>query len=127
MAYDAKRAVNNGVSNRIIMDGDLGDWDEADYLSQTPFWPYNHPDEQGNGAGGHPGDPLTQFEAWSGGIWDGVMDQSSATAFAWDASAIYVGIKVFDDEHQQNGETGWDGDSVQIVLADPVYTAPRDL
>ena len=36
------------VSSLPTLDGDLSDWDQANILEQTPFWPYNHPDEQGN-------------------------------------------------------------------------------
>ena len=48
---------------------------------------------------------------------NGVYDQSSATAFAWDDQNIYQATKVFDDTHQLNGASGWNGDSVQVVFA----------
>jgi hypothetical protein len=28
-----------------------------------------------------------------------------------------AGVKVVDDQHQLNGNSGWDGDSVQVVFA----------
>ena len=37
---------------------------------------------------------------------------------AWDSTAIYIGLKVIDDTHQLNGASGWNGDSVQVVMAD---------
>ena len=33
---------------------------------------------------------------------------------SWDSTALFIGIKVIDDEHQLNGASGWDGDSIQV-------------
>ena len=53
----------------------------------------------------------------AGGHWDGAIDQSTALSFAWDFQNFYLGIKVVDDTHQLNGNSGWNGDSVQVVFA----------
>jgi hypothetical protein len=110
-SYTAKKTA-------ITLDGDLGDWDSALVLSQVPFYPYNaHPG--GNGAGPSPGGELREFDEHSGGIWNGVRDQASACAFAWDDTGIYQACKVVDDTHQCNGNTGWDGDTVQVIISGP--------
>jgi hypothetical protein len=100
----------------ITADGDLGDWDGIAYIAQVPFYPYNaHP--LGNGGGSNPGGGMREFDEHNGGVWFGIQDQASASAFAWDANNIYHAVKVIDDSHQTNGETGWDGDTVQVILA----------
>ena len=45
------------------------------------------------------------------------MDHSTAISFSWDPKALYIGVKVQDDSHQLNGNSGWNGDSVQVVFA----------
>jgi hypothetical protein len=111
----------------IVIDADLTDWDQiiiGNVLAQVPFYPYNA-HEGGDGAGtwdheefgtGTPGG-LREFDSYNGGIWNGVHDQASASAFAWDAGAIYHAVKVIDDTHQSNDvQAGWDGDSVMVEL-----------
>ena len=94
MQYDA-----NGAS--ITLDGDASDWADAEFKSQIPF---------------EKGGELVLFEEYGGGTWSGVEDHSSAVAFAWDASNLYIGVVVTDDTHQ-NGGSGWNGDSIQMVFA----------
>ena len=38
-----------------------------------------------------------------------------AFAITWNPDAIYVGVKVIDDNHENSG-SGWDGDSLQLVF-----------
>ena len=97
MTYDAPMQAIN-------MDGDLGDW-MGPILSQTAFLP------TGSGCCGG---QLTVFDEFGGGIWNGVADHSIAFSMAWDTSALYIGLKVIDDTHQLNGQSGWNGDSVQV-------------
>ena len=94
MQYDAQGAS-------ITLDGDASDWADAEFKSQIPF-------EQGG--------ELVLFEEYGGGTWSGPADHSSAVAFAWDASNLYIGVVVTDDTHQ-NGGSGWNGDSIQMVFA----------
>ncbi len=63
----------------------------------------------------------------SGGIWNGPTDHSIAVAFNWASTSLYLGIKVIDDQHQLNGASGWDGDSIQVVFADDARTAVTHL
>eukprot|EP01051_Picozoa_sp_SAG22_P022061 SAG22_NODE_5134_length_1079_cov_3.641837_2_plen_275_part_01 len=62
------------------------------------------------------GSPWVEFQEYGGGIWNGIYDQSSAFALVWEESALYLGIKVFDDTHQNPG-SGWNGDTVQVAFA----------
>ena len=94
MQYDAQAAS-------ITLDGDASDWADAEFKSQVPF---------------EKGGELVLFEEYGGGTWSGVEDHSSAVAFAWDASNLYIGVVVTDDTHQ-NGGSGWNGDSIQMVFA----------
>jgi hypothetical protein len=94
MKYDAKGAS-------ITLDGDASDWADAEFKSQIPF---------------EKGGELVLFEEYGGGTWSGPADHSSAVAFAWDASNLYIGVVVTDDTHQ-NGGSGWNGDSIQMVFA----------
>ena len=94
MQYDA-----NGAS--ITLDGDASDWADAEFKSQIPF---------------EKGGELVLFEEYGGGTWSGPADHSSAVAFAWDASNLYIGVVVTDDTHQ-NGGSGWNGDTIQMVFA----------
>ena len=94
MKYEAKSAV-------IELDGGKDDWVNAEWKGQIPF---------------EKGGELVLFEEYGGGTWSGPSDHSSAVAFAWDASSLYIGVVVTDDTHQ-NGGSGWNGDSIQMVFA----------
>ena len=61
---------------------------------------------------------MTVFDEYAGGVWNGIDDHSAAFAITWDANNVYIGIKCIDDQHQLNGQSGWNGDSVQVVFAD---------
>ena len=94
MKYDAQNAS-------ITLDGDASDWADLEFKSQIPF---------------EKGGELVLFEEYGGGTWSGPADHSSAVAFAWDASNLYIGVVITDDTHQ-NGGSGWNGDAIQMVFA----------
>ena len=94
MTYDAQGAT-------IVLDGDASDWGDLEFKSQIPF---------------EKGGELVLFEEYGGGTWSGPSDHSSAVAFSWDSESLYIGLVVTDDTHQ-NGGSGWNGDSVQMVFA----------
>lgn len=62
--------------------------------------------------------PFVLFEAYGGGIWNGIQDFSNAVAFAWQPDALFIGAKVIDDTHQNPGN-GWNGDSMQFLFTGP--------
>ena len=51
----------------------------------------------------------------NGGKWDGADDHETCFAIVWDPEAIYIGLSVTDDEHQNSGGA-WNGDSVQLAF-----------
>jgi hypothetical protein len=64
-----------------------------------------------NDAGG----PVKAFEEHGVGKWNGADDHETCFAIVWDPEAIYIGLSVTDDEHQNSGGA-WDGDSVQLAF-----------
>ena len=70
---------------------------------------------------------MTVFDEYAGGVWNGIDDHSAAFAITWDANNVYIGINVIDDLHQLNGQSGWNGDSVQVVFADADRTTVTHL
>eukprot|EP01052_Picozoa_sp_SAG31_P010383 SAG31_NODE_568_length_14006_cov_4.252119_3_plen_476_part_00 len=109
LSYEAASA-----SGAIILDGDLADWGCAPFLAQTPFRTGN----EGSNA------PWVEFEEHGGGIHNGIEDQASAWAIAWEAGNLFVGVKAIDDYHQNPGN-GWNGDSVQIAFTNEARDAPQ--
>ena len=63
--------------------------------------------------------PFVEFDLYAVDDADylGVTDHSVAQAFAWTPAALYYATKVYDDTHQ-NGNSGWNGDSVQLMFTD---------
>ena len=91
----------NAGMKTISVDGDISDWSGLPVKKAIPF-------EQGG--------ELVLFEEYGGGTWSGPEDHTTAVSFAWDAENLYVGVVVTDDAHQ-NGGSGWNGDSIQMVFA----------
>ena len=106
LAYDASPTADG-----ITLDADLADWGCIPFLAQTPFR---------TGNADRVNAPWVEFEE-NGGIHNGIGDQASAFAITWEAAAMYLGVKVFDDTHQNPG-SGWDGDSVQIAFTNAART-----
>jgi hypothetical protein len=101
------------------LDGVLEDWGNTLYKAQTPFRPCDKVDTDGDGLNDAWTAPFVEFDvclACAGGAaWPGVTDYSIATTFGWTPGALYCGINVFDDTHQ-NSDSGWNGDTVQIMF-----------
>ena len=99
-------------SRSITLDANLADWGFAPFLAQTPF--RRTDDATGSG-------PWCEFEEYGGGIWNGIEDHAMAFALTWNTHALYLGIKVIDDTHDNDGNSvtkGWNGDSVQVAFTD---------
>ena len=103
----------NASHGTFLIDGDLSDWDCYTYHAQVPF--ANNGDKGGSAL-----DPseMMEFDAWNGGTWSDALDHSTAFAMSWDAANFYMGIKVYDDDHQLSGRNGWNGDSIELLFSD---------
>src|SRR5258708_35017827 len=62
------------------------------------------------------------FEEYSGGTWSGPNDQTSAVPIVYDADNVYFGFVVTDDYHENISGNAWNGDSIQVMIADATRT-----
>jgi len=97
----------NPAPGAIAIDGDLGDWGGVPVLSDPRF---SIP--KGSGRDGN----LALFEL-NGGDWTGPDDQTSAVQIIYDEDNIYFGFVVTDEYHENSAESAWNGDSVQLMIA----------
>src|SRR5438132_13490270 len=101
--------------NPIVLDGDLTEWSGvtviADPKSAIPKF---------SGTNANPNYVL--FEEFAGGTWSGPDDQTSAVQIVYDADNVYIGVVVTDDYHENISGNAWDGDSIQIMIADATRT-----
>ena len=94
----------------IAIDGVLNDWSGVAVLSDPRF-------AVPKGSGSRGGGTLTLFEAYNGGTWTGPDDQTSAVRIAYDTENVYFGFVVTDDYHENSANSAWNGDSVQLMVA----------
>jgi hypothetical protein len=94
----------------IVLDGNITDaeWGHAKAITNPEFYI-----PKGSGDGGD----LVVFEEYSGGIWEGDADHSTTTKFLYDSGNLYVSHLVVDDFHENGANSGWNGDSSQIMIA----------
>src|SRR5213594_2749755 len=101
--------------NPIVLDGDLSEWSGvpviADPKSAIPKF---------SGTNANPNYIL--FEEFNGGTWSGPDDQTSAVQIVYDADNVYIGVVVTDDYHEDISGNAWDGDSIQLAIADAART-----
>jgi len=96
----------NFSQNEIILDGDLSEWTGVDVIESPSFTPA--------GAGG----PRVTFEEFGDGTWSGPDDHSVDILITWDEDSVYLGMIVTDDYHENAANSGWNGDSAQVLLAE---------
>ncbi len=92
----------------IVLDGDLSEWRGAMLLADPRF---SIP--KGSGDDGE----LVFFEEYAGGKWTGPDDQTSAVQVVYDDDNVYFGFTVTDDYHENAANSAWNGDSVQLMIA----------
>jgi hypothetical protein len=114
LSYNVKSAL-------ITLDAMLDDWNGIPILAQTPFRRGGTVGADANGATG--GGDWCEFDEYNGGIHNGVNDQSMAFALAFTTNFLYMGVKTFDDTHQNPG-SGWNGDTLQIAFTNAARDAP---
>jgi len=102
----------------IVLDGDLSEWHGVPVLADPKFFI-----PKGSGTNG----TLVFFELYDDGgpgtaDWTGPDDQTSAVQIAYDDDNIYFGFVVTDDYHENSANSAWNGDSVQLMVADATRT-----
>src|SRR3989449_10181928 len=99
----------------IVLDGDLSEWSGVPVLADPKFAVPKF-----SGTNANPNYVL--FEQYAGGTWTGPDDQTSAVQIVYDADNVYFGFVVTDDYHENISLTAWNGDSIQIMIADAART-----
>jgi Carbohydrate family 9 binding domain-like len=99
--------------NPIVLDGDLSEWTGVPVLADPKF-----AIPKGSGASG----TYVLFEEYNGGTWTGPDDQSSAVQIVYDTDNVYFGFVVTDDYHENSANSFYDGDSVNLMIADATRT-----
>ena len=114
LANDIDPAIENYTANKasgaVTLNGDLSEWTGVDVIDNPQFVP--------NGGG-----DLITFEPFGNGTWSGVDDQSSTVQVTWDDDNVYLGIVVTDDYHENAANSGWNGDAVQVHIANAARDA----
>src|SRR5438552_1802884 len=100
---------------QIVLDGDLAEWSGVPVLADPKFAVPKY-----SGTNASPNYVL--FEEYSGGTWSGPNDQTSAVQIAYDADNVYFGFVVTDDYHENISGNAWNGDSIQLMIADSTRT-----
>ena len=103
----------------IVLDGDLSEWSGAAVLADPRF-------AVPKGSGGATGN-LVFFELYDAGgpgtaVWTGPDDQTSAVQVVYDDNNVYFGFVVTDEYHENSANSAWNGDSVQLMIADAART-----
>ena len=95
----------------IELDGDITDaeWGHAIAIHNPEFYIPKSSGDSGD---------LVIFEEHGGGTWEGEDDQSTTTRFLYDSENLYVSHVVVDDYHENEANSGWNGDAAQIMIAD---------
>jgi hypothetical protein len=106
-------AIHRG-STPVTIDGNLTEWTGVPVLSDPKF-----AIPKGSAATG----TYVLFEPYNGGTWTGPDDQTSAVEIVWDADNVYFGFIVTDDYHENSAFSAWNGDSVQLMIANATRTA----
>jgi hypothetical protein len=110
-------AIHRG-STPITIDGNLDEWTGVPVLSDPKFAV-----PIGSGSKTPFTGKYVLFEEYGGGTWSGPDDQTSAVQVAWDADNVYFGFVVTDDYHENSANSAWNGDSVQLMIANGTRTA----
>ncbi len=105
--YEALRA-----SSDIEIDGELNDdegWEGAlETVKGTNGKPFCEVEFEGVGGA------VKVFETHGGGTWKDANDHKTCFAIFWEPEALYIGIKVTDDEHEHGAGQAWNGDGAQL-------------
>jgi len=103
------------TTNTINLDGTLSEWSGAPVLADPKFAVPKY-------SGTNPSPNYVLFEQYAGGTWSGPDDQTSAVQIVYDADNVYFGFVVTDDYHENVSRNAWNGDSIQLMIADAART-----
>ncbi len=103
------------VPKGIVLDGNLSEWAGVPVLADPKFSVPKGSGPLGTGT-------YVLFEEYNGGTWTGPDDQTSAVQVAYDADNVYFGFVVTDDYHENSANSAWNGDSIQLMIADAYRT-----
>src|SRR4051812_1946192 len=107
------------ASSPIVIDGNLSEWGNVPVLADPKIAVVNGKGGTSGGKGGGGADGnYVLFESYAGGTWSGPEDQTSAVQIAWDTNNVYLGFVVTDDYHENMSQAAWNGDSLQLMIAD---------
>ena len=98
----------NRAPRAVNLDGKLDEWTGVPVLADPKF---SIP--KGSGPNGK----YVLFEEYGGGTWSGPDDQTSAVQVIFDTDNVYFGIVVTDDYHENAANSAWNGDSIQLMIA----------
>jgi hypothetical protein len=103
----------NPAPKPVVVDGNLAEWSGVPVLSDPAF---SVP--KGSGRSGTP----VLFELYDAGgagtaVWTGPDDHTSAVQIVYDNDNIYFGFVVTDEYHENAANSAWNGDSVQLMIA----------
>ena len=114
--YTATRA--GGPLTNIVIDGNLSEWVGVTVLADPKF--AICPGCEGIVAcskGCSTNGNYVLFERYQGGDWTGPDDQTSAVQVVWDDDNVYFGFVVTDEYHENAANSAWNGDSIQLMVA----------
>ena len=101
--------------NPVVLDGNLTEWSGVPVLADPKFAVPKF-----SGTNENPNYVL--FEEYAGGTWSGPDDQTSAVQIVYDTENVYFGFVVTDDYHENISGNAWNGDSIQLMIADATRT-----
>jgi hypothetical protein len=101
--------------NPIVLDGDLAEWSGVPVLADPKFAVPKF-------SGTNPAPNYVLFELYDAGgpgtaVWTGPDDLTSAVQIVYDTDNVYFGCVVTDEYHENAANSAWNGDSVQLMIA----------
>ena len=103
------------AANPIVLDGNLSEWSGRPIVNPQFSIP--------KGLGPPPPGTGVTFEPHEGGDWTGLNDHSMSLQILFDQLNVYLGVIVTDEYHENAASSGWNGDAVQIMIANPARDA----
>src|SRR2546430_4624316 len=99
----------------IVLDGDLSEWSGVPVLADPKFAVPKYSATNAN-------PNYVLFEEYAAATRSGPDDQTSAVQIVYDNDNVYFGFVVTDDYHENISLNAWNGDSIQLMIADATRT-----